>query len=97
MNKHTTNAAVCLSTCSTRRTSSERISSRVLATLYGGQEPRDSDTCATEAFYPYRLFEHWNHKPWLLDYGGHGMTEPDDAFFLLPYYMRLYRGFMIEG
>ena len=43
-----------------------------------------------------RFVEHWNHDPWQLDYGGNGRNEADGAAFLLPYYMGLYHGFIIE-
>jgi len=43
-----------------------------------------------------RSFNHWNHNPWQLDYSGDGMTEADGAIFLLPYYMGLYHGFIVE-
>ncbi len=43
-----------------------------------------------------RHFNHWNHNPWALDYGGAGRSEADGAIFLLPYYMGLYHGFIVE-
>jgi hypothetical protein len=43
-----------------------------------------------------RHFNHWNHNPWVLDYGGDGRSEADGAIFLLPYYMGLYHGFIVE-
>jgi hypothetical protein len=39
---------------------------------------------------------HWNHDPWRLDYGGDGKRLNDGASFLLPYYMGLYYGYIIE-
>lgn len=43
-----------------------------------------------------RSVEHWNHDPWELSEGGDGRTLTDGAAFLLPYYMGLYHGFIIE-
>jgi hypothetical protein len=43
-----------------------------------------------------RYFEHWNHDPWSLNTGGNGNGLGDGAVFLLPYYMGLYHGFIIE-
>lgn len=43
-----------------------------------------------------RNVNHWNHDPWQLDYGGNGTDLTDGAAFLLPYYMGLYHGFIIE-
>jgi len=43
-----------------------------------------------------RSVEHWNHDPWELREGGDGRTLTDGAAFLLPYYMGLYHGFIIE-
>lgn len=43
-----------------------------------------------------RHFNHWNNNPWALDYGGAGRSESDGAIFLLPYYMGLYHGFIVE-
>lgn len=43
-----------------------------------------------------RVVEHWNHDPWVLDYRGNGETLMDPASFLLPYYMGLYHGFIVE-
>jgi hypothetical protein len=43
-----------------------------------------------------RYFDHWNHDPWSLDTGGSGAGLGDGAVFLLPYYMALYHGFIIE-
>ena len=41
-------------------------------------------------------FNHWNRDPWQLDTGGSGTEMGDGAVFLLPYYMGLYHGFIIE-
>jgi hypothetical protein len=44
-----------------------------------------------------RSVEHWNHNPWELDEEGHdGRTLTDGAAFLLPYYLGVYRGYIIE-
>jgi len=43
-----------------------------------------------------RRVEHWNHDPWALDYRGNGGGLADGAAFLLPYYMGLYHGFIVE-
>ncbi|MEZ6051039.1 MAG: hypothetical protein R3C02_06550 [Planctomycetaceae bacterium] len=43
-----------------------------------------------------RSVEHWNHDPWNLKEGGSGHSLTDGAAFLLPYYMGLYHGFIIE-
>ena len=43
-----------------------------------------------------RFVEHWNHDPWQLDYEGEGRKLADGASFLLPYYMGLYHGFIVE-
>jgi len=43
-----------------------------------------------------RQVEHWNHDPWALDHGGNGGELADGASFLLPYYMGLYHGLIIE-
>lgn len=44
-----------------------------------------------------RSVEHWNHNPWELDEEGHdGRTLTDGTAFLLPYYMGLYRGYIVE-
>ncbi len=43
-----------------------------------------------------RIVDHWNHDPWTLDYGGNGTNLSDGASFLLPYYMGVYHGFIIE-
>ncbi|NIA28530.1 MAG: hypothetical protein GWP06_01290, partial [Actinobacteria bacterium] len=39
---------------------------------------------------------HWNRDPWELDTGGNGRELGDGAVFLLPYYMGLYHGFIVE-
>jgi len=44
-----------------------------------------------------RFFNHWNHDPWRLNEGGDGANLGDGAVFLLPYYMGLYHGFVIES
>ncbi|HQB02837.1 MAG TPA: two-component regulator propeller domain-containing protein [Candidatus Hydrogenedentes bacterium] len=41
-----------------------------------------------------RYFNHWNHDPWNLNYGGKGHTLGSGTVFLLPYYMGLYHGFI---
>ena len=43
-----------------------------------------------------RHFNHWNCDPWRLDQGGDGSGLSDGAVFLLPYYMGLYHGFIVE-
>jgi hypothetical protein len=43
-----------------------------------------------------RYVGHWNHDPWQLDSKGDGRTLGDGAPFLLPYYMGLYHGFIVE-
>ena len=43
-----------------------------------------------------RELEHWNQDPWSLDGGGDGKTLTDGAGFLLPYYMGLHHGFIVE-
>ncbi len=43
-----------------------------------------------------RNIEHWNHDPWRLSEGGDGRTLTDGAAFLLPYYMGVYHGFIVE-
>ena len=43
-----------------------------------------------------RNVNHWNHSPWQLDYGGNGTELTDGAAFLLPYYMGLYHGYIVE-
>lgn len=43
-----------------------------------------------------RFFNHWNTDPWELDQGGNGRELADGAVFLLPYYMGLYHGFIVE-
>lgn len=41
-------------------------------------------------------FNHWNRNPWDLDTGGNGLGMGDGAVFLLPYYMGLYHGLIVE-
>ncbi|MDQ1257092.1 MAG: hypothetical protein QG656_1693 [Candidatus Hydrogenedentes bacterium] len=43
-----------------------------------------------------RCLEHYNHDPWDLNQGGKGHTLADGASFLMPYYMGLYHGFLID-
>lgn len=43
-----------------------------------------------------RFVQHWNHHVWCLDEGGDGREMADGAAFLLPYYMGLHHGFVIE-
>jgi hypothetical protein len=43
-----------------------------------------------------RFVEHWNHDPWNLDESNNSISFCDGASFLLPYYMGLYHGFIIE-
>ena len=43
-----------------------------------------------------RHFNHWNTDPWRLDYGGDGRTLGSGGVYLLPYYMGLYYGFIVE-
>ncbi|MCA9039342.1 MAG: hypothetical protein KDA65_03235 [Planctomycetaceae bacterium] len=44
-----------------------------------------------------RFVEHWNHDPFRMDTGGNGTELADGASYLLPYYMGLYHGYIIEG
>ncbi|MDZ4858388.1 MAG: hypothetical protein SGI88_05350 [Candidatus Hydrogenedentes bacterium] len=44
-----------------------------------------------------RSVEHWSQDAWALDYGGAGRQLSDPASFLLPYYMGLYHGFILEN
>lgn len=44
-----------------------------------------------------RHFNHWNTDPWRLDYGGNGQGMGSGTVFLLPYYMGLYHGFIVES
>ncbi len=44
-----------------------------------------------------RHFGHWNTNPWNLDYGGDGRQLASGTVFLLPYYMGLYYGFIVES
>lgn len=41
-------------------------------------------------------FNHWNRNPWRLDTGGDGRVLSNGTVFLLPYYMGLYHGFIME-
>ena len=41
-------------------------------------------------------FNHYNYDPWRLDTGGNGQGLGDGTVFLLPYYMGLYHGFVVE-
>ncbi|MBI2423074.1 MAG: hypothetical protein HYV27_09620 [Candidatus Hydrogenedentes bacterium] len=43
-----------------------------------------------------RFFHHWNTDPWHLDYPGNGQSLGSGTVFLLPYYMGLYHGFIVE-
>ncbi|MCA9446340.1 MAG: hypothetical protein KC931_04440 [Candidatus Omnitrophica bacterium] len=43
-----------------------------------------------------RHFNHWNTNPWAPNYGGGGRGLSDGAVYLLPYYMGLYHGFIVE-
>jgi len=43
-----------------------------------------------------RHFNHWNHNPFRLNTGGSGHGLSDGAVYLLPYYMGLYHGFIVE-
>jgi hypothetical protein len=43
-----------------------------------------------------RGLEHWNQDPWRLDAGHDGRTLADGAAFLLPYYLGLYHGLIVE-
>lgn len=43
-----------------------------------------------------RHFNYWNTNPWRLDYGGNGQTLASGTVFLLPYYMGLHHGFLVE-
>ena len=43
-----------------------------------------------------RFVEHWNKDVWSLDEKGEGKQLADGTSFLLPYYMGLYHGFIIE-
>ena len=40
--------------------------------------------------------DHWNHNPYELASGGAGDYVADGASFLLPYYMGLYHGYVVE-
>ena len=41
-------------------------------------------------------FNHWNRDPWRLDTGEDGRVLANGTVFLLPYYMGLYHGFILE-
>ena len=41
--------------------------------------------------------EFWNKDVWSLDEGGNGSTLCDGSSFLLPYYMGMYHGFIVES
>jgi hypothetical protein len=41
-------------------------------------------------------FNHYNYDPWRLDTGGNGQGLGCGTVFLLPYYMGLYHGFIVE-
>jgi hypothetical protein len=43
-----------------------------------------------------RSFCHWNTDPWQLDTGHGGKVLGSGTIFLLPYYMGLYHGFIVE-
>jgi hypothetical protein len=43
-----------------------------------------------------RFVDKWNHDPWRLDHEGDGRTFADGASFLLPYYLGLYLGLLVE-
>jgi hypothetical protein len=43
-----------------------------------------------------RYVGHWNHDPWRLDQNGDGRSLGDGASFLLPYYLGLYTGYIIQ-
>ncbi|MBN1348829.1 hypothetical protein JXJ21_05420 [candidate division KSB1 bacterium] len=44
-----------------------------------------------------QYFDHWSYNPWDLDTGGNGHGLADGAVFLMPYYMGLYHGFIVES
>ena len=41
-------------------------------------------------------FNHWNRDPWRLDTGADGRVLSNGTVFLLPYYMGLYHGFLLD-
>jgi hypothetical protein len=43
-----------------------------------------------------RYFDHWNTDPWQLDYHESGTSMGPGTVYLLPYYMGLYHGFIVE-
>lgn len=44
-----------------------------------------------------RNMRRWNANPYSLEWGGSGQNEGDGAYFLMPYWMGRYHGFIIEG
>jgi len=44
-----------------------------------------------------RNMRRWNANPYRLDWGGGGTNEGDGAYFLMPYWMGRYHGFIEEG
>jgi hypothetical protein len=44
-----------------------------------------------------RNMRRWNANPYSMDWGGSGGSEGDGAYFLMPYWMGRYHGFIIEG
>jgi len=44
-----------------------------------------------------RNMRRWNANPYNLDWGGEGRSEGDGAYFLMPYWMGRYHGFIVEG
>lgn len=44
-----------------------------------------------------RNMRRWNANPYNLDWGGGGYSEGDGAYFLMPYWMGRYHGFIVEG
>jgi len=44
-----------------------------------------------------RNMRRWNANPYNLDWGGGGQSEGDGAYFLMPYWMGRYHGFIVEG
>ena len=41
-------------------------------------------------------FNHWNRNPWQPDTGGSGRTLACGSAFLLPWYMGLFHGFIVD-
>ena len=62
----------------------------------GGAEGKGYRTNGLVLPVDERQFNHWNCDPWQLDSGGSGHGLSDGAVFLLPYYMGLYHGFIVE-